>query len=83
MLFFRRRRERRYAELLEECIARQPHHEREHVEAHPKSGAFTPALQIEAVARRFERKIHAARLPPLSPDERRRRAKEALWPSPG
>ncbi len=83
MTFFRRRRERRYAELLEECIARQPDHEREHAEAHPKGGAFTPALQIEAIARRLERKIHEAGLPLLPPDERRRRARKALCPSPG
>lgn len=82
-MFFRRRRERRYAELLKECLERQPVHEREHALAHPSGGAFTPALQVEAVARRFERKIHLAGLPALSPDERRARTRKALCPSPG
>jgi hypothetical protein len=50
----------------------------EHGKAH--GGQFTNSLRVEAIARRFERKIHAAKLPPLPADERRRRAKEALWP---
>jgi hypothetical protein len=69
-------RARRYAKLLEECLDRQPGHELEHGNAH--GGQFTNSLRVEAIARRFERKIHAAKLPPLSAGERRRRAKEAL-----
>lgn len=73
-----RRREQRYRELLAACIDRQSAHEREHEQMH--GGHFTSALRVANVARRFERKIHEAGLPPLAQEERFRRAKEALWP---
>jgi hypothetical protein len=73
---YRMSRSRRYDRLLEECVERQPHHEREHGDRHPER--FTAALRLEAVARRFQRKIHQAGLRPLSDAELRLRAMEAI-----
>ena len=46
--------DRRYAELLKDCLDRQPHHEREHLERHAAGGDFTPALQVEGRRRRVD-----------------------------
>jgi len=74
----RRRLAASYAELLEECLDRQPHHERDHSEKHETATPFTRSLRAAAIANRFSRKIHEAGLPMLSPEERIKRAKEAM-----
>jgi len=70
--------EHEYIRLTLACIDRQHAHEAEHHEAHPGKGDFSAALRRESMARRLERKVYAAGLPPLDHAQRIARFKETI-----